>query len=114
MEKEAPQVVRDLIPEDALEHTKVGKAGFNAENITSKVRLATLLPPLYLLKMQNQCHAMSAVGELPTHGWGATFCLSYMKMGPLWLPDTPYVEFLEHRVTALDKIKAYRDQHYSS
>ena len=88
MEKDAPQVVRDLIPEDALEHTKVGKAGFNAENITSKVRLATLLPPLYLLKMQNKCHAMAAAGELPTHGWGATFCLSYMKMGPLWLPDT--------------------------
>ena len=30
------------------------------------------------------------------------------------MPDTPYEEFLEHRVLALDKTKLYRDQHYSS
>ena len=114
LEREAPQAVRDLIPEDTLEHTKVGKMGFNSENITSKVRLATLLPQGYLLKMQNRMHAMAASGVLPTTGWGATFCLSYMKMGPLWMPDTPYEAFLEHRVLALDKTKLYRDQHYSS
>ena len=55
LEKDAPQAVRDLIPDDLLEHTKAGRQGFNAEKVTSKIRLACLLPQAYLLKMQNKC-----------------------------------------------------------